>query len=127
MNFAFYWFYFICMKKHASLSNLKNYTNFLYFSFTTSCLEIKLCSIHFIVTTVMLIIVSTTSKKIVCNNFNHTPKQTNLYSSLLFYITFNTFVSSSHISLLDCWCFTLYPSLYSCTLWRINPNCIHEV
>ncbi|KAK2555569.1 hypothetical protein P5673_022582 [Acropora cervicornis] len=37
--------------KHASLSNLKNDTNFLYFSFTTRCLEIKLCSIHFIVTT----------------------------------------------------------------------------
>ena len=42
---------------------LRPLDNFLYFSFTTSCLEIKVCSIHFIVTTVMLIIVSTTSKK----------------------------------------------------------------
>ena len=33
---------------------LRPLDNFLYFSFTTSCLEIKLCSIHFIVTTVML-------------------------------------------------------------------------
>ena len=55
------------MKKHASVSNLKNYTNFLYFSFPTSCLEIKLCSINFIVTTDVknnkFIIVSTTSRK----------------------------------------------------------------
>ena len=33
---------------------LRPLDNFLYFSCTTSCLEIKLCSIHFIVTTVML-------------------------------------------------------------------------
>ena len=33
---------------------LRPVDNSLYFSFTTSCLEIKLCSIHFIVTTVML-------------------------------------------------------------------------
>ena len=33
---------------------LRSLDNFLYFSFTTSCLEIKLCSIHFIITTVML-------------------------------------------------------------------------
>ena len=33
---------------------LRPLDNFLYFSFTTSCLEIKLCSIHFIVTNVML-------------------------------------------------------------------------
>ena len=63
------------------------------------------------------IIVSTTSR-----NFNHTPKHTNLYSSLFFYITFNMFVSSGHIYLLDCWSFTLYPSLHTCTLWRIDPN-----
>ena len=40
------------------------------------------------------------------NYFNHTLKQTNPYSSLFFYITFNTFVSSSHISLLNSGSFT---------------------
>ena len=44
----------LLLKNRLGQLGLRPLDNFLYFSFTTSCLEIKLCSIHFIVTTVML-------------------------------------------------------------------------
>ena len=45
---------FILLNYRLRQLGLRPLDNFLYFSFTTGCLEIKLCSIHFIVTTVML-------------------------------------------------------------------------
>ena len=118
----------MCMKKHASLRNLRDHTNFLHFSFTTTCLEVVFNSFycyHCDVKNNKFSIVSPTSKKmsaIISTTPQSRPTSTPAYFSIS--PSTRLLVLAIFARLLEV---HIIPQPHTSTLWRINPNCVHKV